>query len=70
MKRVLKMLVILALAGWTAAPAPVLAQDADEVDEATKLLKEGLPLAPERRAAEGLYWQADGAIPARTTTGN
>jgi len=25
---------------------------------------------PEQRAAEGLYWQTDGAIPARTTSGN
>ncbi|MGB0544419.1 MAG: amidohydrolase, partial [Longimicrobiales bacterium] len=32
--------------------APVLAQDHEEADEATELLKEGLPLTPERTLSE------------------
>jgi Tol biopolymer transport system component/imidazolonepropionase-like amidohydrolase len=47
MKRVRTLLALLTLIAWAVAPAPLSAQDADE-DEATELLKEGLPLTPGR----------------------
>ena len=52
MKRVWTLISIATLVALAIVPATTSAQDDDEIDEATKLLKEGLPLTPGRMLSE------------------